>query len=47
MCGISGIFSSDRQIEESLKKMSLCLSHRGPDYSAIYTGDNLDSLTTD
>ena len=40
MCGISGIFSSDRQIEESLKKMSLCLSHRGPDYSAIYTGDN-------
>ena len=40
MCGISGIFSSDRQIEQSLKKMTKCLSHRGPDYSAIYTGDN-------
>ena len=40
MCGISGIFSSQRQIEESLKKMSLSLSHRGPDHSAIYIGNN-------
>lgn len=40
MCGISGIFSSKRQIEQSLKKMSMTLSHRGPDHSAIYTGAN-------
>ena len=40
MCGISGIFSSKRQIEQSLKKMSMTLSHRGPDHSAIYVGDN-------
>ena len=40
MCGISGIFSSKRQIEQSLKKMSMTLSHRGPDHSAIYAGAN-------
>ena len=40
MCGISGIFSSKRQIEQTLKKMSLTLSHRGPDHSEIYAGDN-------
>ena len=40
MCGISGIFSSKRQIEQSLKKMSMTQSHRGPDHSAIYAGAN-------
>ena len=39
MCGISGIFSSQRQIEESLKKCP-CLCPIEADHSAIYIGNN-------
>ena len=40
MCGISGIFSSNKSIEKSLYKMSSFLEHRGPDNTDFYFAKN-------
>lgn len=36
MCGISGIFSPNRKIEETLHNMSALLEHRGPDNTDFF-----------
>jgi asparagine synthase (glutamine-hydrolysing) len=40
MCGISGLFSSNKSIERSLHKMSSFLEHRGPDNADFYLSRN-------
>lgn len=40
MCGIAGIFNSDRKTDEdTLKKMTDAISHRGPDGEGHWTND--------
>ncbi len=36
MCGISGIYSKNDNLEDVLKKFNKCLSNRGPDYSSFF-----------
>ena len=36
MCGISGIFSNDHELIETLKKFKTILNHRGPNNSSYY-----------
>lgn len=40
MCGISGIFSNNHNIEETLKKFNYTLQHRGPNASSYYLDEN-------
>lgn len=44
MCGINGFISdlhSSEQKKEIVRKMNLCLSHRGPDNDGIWSDDNI------
>ena len=36
MCGISGIYSKDDNLEATLKKFNKCLNNRGPDNSSFF-----------
>ena len=36
MCGISGIYSKDENLELILNKFNQTLKNRGPDYASIY-----------
>ena len=36
MCGISGIYSKEHNLEEVLNKFNTSLSHRGPDHSSYF-----------
>ena len=36
MCGISGIYSREHNLEEVLNKFNTSLSHRGPDHSSYF-----------
>jgi len=40
MCGISGIFSNNHNIEETVRKFNSTLFHRGPNVSSFYLDKN-------
>ena len=41
MCGISGIFSKEDNLEEVLKTFNKRLFNRGPDYSSFFIDKKL------